>query len=560
MRKIFQEIIGSVINDIPSKHLAWLETINSQDELTALESATRGLTFAMSDKTLAVKTVCNIIDDVARKTSPILNKLSQQFIRFELMSSSVENNILTVVYNFHKQLYSGYLSLLNDFCNHPKQHKKELANRYMHAAVNQAFEMLKWRSFVNVGLTPKVWLQLHKIFEIAESNQLLNQVLLNDEQPVNKVTLSALLLQTYMLDTLLQINLSRQGIDIASKLLRSQLINVEISKEFNPGKFLFYVDLAKDNGAKRIRHLSPTETGIYWQIDSLEKSIQAIITELSVKTADSLSNYSSITFLDTPLIVEPHQIKALAETLELLLREWSRDNYIRQRRKAVRRKISTTANVVHGIKEICLRIKSNENGQLNYGVRLSNEARLLEQRFRIHHIIKGTQNTLNVDTINHHWIVIDESNQGLGAVASRELNTKSAVGQLVGLVLANAKQEMIIAVIRSIRPKANRQMQVGIEILSHHAKWAQLRSADESESDGNKQAAYNTSLEEKSSFSGLYLPIEAGISTESMLVLPRIEFIPHTHYEISIAGMLDKVTLSDSIDSKNDWVKINYPR
>ena len=560
MRKIFQEIIGSVINDIPSKHLAWLETINSQDELTALESATRGLTFAMSDKTLAVKTVCNIIDDVARKTSPILNKLSQQFIRFELMSSSVENNILTVVYNFHKQLYSGYLSLLNDFCNHPKQHKKELANRYMHAAVNQAFEMLKWRSFVNVGLTPKVWLQLHKIFEIAVSNQLLNQVLLNDEQPVNKVTLSALLLQTYMLDTLLQINLSRQGIDIASKLLRSQLINVEISKEFNPGKFLFYVDLAKDNGAKRIRHLSPTETGIYWQIDSLEKSIQAIITELSVKTADSLSNYSSITFLDTPLIVEPHQIKALAETLELLLREWSRDNYIRQRRKAVRRKISTTANVVHGIKEICLRIKSNENGQLNYGVRLSNEARLLEQRFRIHHIIKGTQNTLNVDTINHHWIVIDESNQGLGAVASRELNTKSAVGQLVGLVLANAKQEMIIAVIRSIRPKANRQMQVGIEILSHHAKWAQLRSADESESDGNKQAAYNTSLEEKSSFSGLYLPIEAGISTESMLVLPRIEFIPHTHYEISIAGMLDKVTLSDSIDSKSDWVKINYPR
>ncbi len=560
MRKIFQEIIGSVINDIPSKHLAWLETINSQDELTALESATRGLTFAMSDKTLAVKTVCNIIDDVARKTSPVLNKLSQQFIRFELMSSSVENNILTVVYNFHKQLYSGYLSLLNDFCNHPKQHKKELANRYMHAAVNQAFEMLKWRSFVNVGLAPKVWLQLHKIFEIAESNQLLNQVLLNDEQPVNKVTLSALLLQTYMLDTLLQINLSRQGIDIASKLLRSQLINVEISKEFNPGKFLFYVDLAKDNGAKRIRHLSPTETGIYWQIDSLEKSIQAITTELSVKTDDSLSNYSSITFLDTPLIVEPHQIKALAETLELLLREWSRDNYIRQRRKAIRRKISTTANVVHGIKEICLRIKSNENGQFNYGVRLSNEARLLEQRFRIHHIIKGTQNTLNVDTINHHWIIIDESNQGLGAVASRELNTKTAVGQLVGLVLANAKQEMIIAVIRSIRPKANRQMQVGIEILSHHAKWAQLRSADESESDGNKQAAYNTSLEEKSSFSGLYLPIEAGISTESMLVLPRIKFIPHTHYEISIAGMLDKVTLSDSIDSKNDWVKINYPR
>ena len=560
MRKIFQEIIGSVINDIPSKHLVWLETINSQDELTALESATRGLTFAMSDKTLAVKTLCNIIDDTALKTTPTLSKLSQQFIRFELMHSSVENNILTIVYSFHKQLYTSYVSLLNHFCNHPKQHKKALATRYMLAAVNQAFEMLKWRSFVNVGLAPKVWLQLHKIFEIADSNKLLNQVLLNDAAPHNKLTLSALLLQTYMLDTLLQINLSRQGIDIASKLLRSQLINVEVSKEFDPSKFLFYVDLVNDNGAKRIRHLSPTQTGIYWQIDSLEKSIKSMISEITVKPSDSLSNGSAITLLDSSLIIEPHQIKTLTETLELLLKEWSRDNYIRQRRKAIRRKISTTANVVHGIQEICIRIKSNENGMLSYGVRLSSEARLLEQRLRTHNIIKGAQNTLNIDTINHHWIIIDESNQGLGAVASRELNTRTVVGQIVGLVLANAKQDMIIAVVRSTRPKANRQMQVGIEILSHHAKWAQLRPTDESDTDGNEQAAYKTSFEETSSFSGLYLPIEAGISTESMLILPRIEFIPHTHYEISIAGMLDKVTLSDSIDSKNDWVKINYPR
>ncbi len=557
MRKIFQEIISTVLSDIPSKHAVWLEAINGQDDLILLESATHGLEFALADKELPVNILSKIIDQTVQKTNPILIKLSQQFIRFEFMSSSVEHNILTVVYGFHKQLYGNYVTLLNYFCSSPKQFKKEHANFYMHAAVNQAFEMLKWRSFVNLGLAPKIWLQLHKILEIADSNKLLNQPLIDSKTSLSNVTLSALLIQTYMLDTLQQANLSRQGIDIACKLLRSQLLNVEISNEFNPNKFLFYVDLDKDIGAKRVRQFSSTNTCVYWQIDALEKIIKRIISEISSNSPDLTSeNFPQVVLYDD-LIIEPHQIKIATVTLGLLLREWSRNDYVRQRRKEIRRKITTIANVVHGIKEVCGHIKLNENGKSSHGVRLSTDGRLLDQRLRNHALIKGASNTPNVDRVNHHWVIIDESNQGLGAVANRELNTKTVVGQLVGLILADAKQELIIAVIRSIRPKANRQMQVGIEILSRHAKWVQLKPVKPDTVEG-KSAQYNNT--NSSHFAGLYLPIEAGLSSRSMLILPRIEFIPHTHYEISIAGMLDRVVLSDSIDSKNDWIKINYPR
>lgn len=557
MRKIFQEIISTVLSDIPSKHAVWLEAINGQDDLILLESATRGLEFALADKELPVNILSKIIDQTVQKTNPILIKLSQQFIRFEFMNSSVEHNILTVVYGFHKQLYGNYVTLLNYFCSSPKQFKKEHANRYMHAAVNQAFEMLKWRSFVNLGLAPKIWLQLHKILEIADSNKLLNQPLIDSKTSLNNVTLSALLVQTYMLDTLQQANLSRQGIDIACKLLRSQLLNVEISNEFNPNKFLFYVDLDKDIGAKRVRHFSSTNTCVYWQIDTLEKTIKRIISEISSNSPDLPSESLPQAVLNDDLIIEPHQIKIAVVTLGLLLREWSRNDYVRQRRKEIRRKITTIANVVHGIKEVCGRIKLNENGKSSHGVRLSTDGRLLDQRLRHHALIKGASNTPNVDTVNHHWVIIDESNQGLGAVANRELNTRTVVGQLVGLILADAKQELIIAVIRSIRPKANRQMQVGIEILSRHAKWVQLKPVNPDTVEGESAQYNNTNSPH---FAGLYLPIEAGLSSRSMLILPRIEFIPHTHYEISIAGMLDRVVLTDSIDSKNDWIKINYPR
>ena len=128
MRKIFQEIISTVLSDIPSKHAVWLEAINGQDDLILLESATRGLEFALADKELPVNILSKIIDQTVQKTNPILIKLSQQFIRFEFMSSSVEHNILTVVYGFHKQLYGNYVTLLNYFCSSPKQFKKEHAN------------------------------------------------------------------------------------------------------------------------------------------------------------------------------------------------------------------------------------------------------------------------------------------------------------------------------------------------------------------------------------------------------------------------------------------------
>ncbi|HYN55489.1 MAG TPA: hypothetical protein VES38_12385 [Methylotenera sp.] len=569
MKKIFQKIIvknliAEVLSDIPGKHAIWLGAINSQDDLIALESATRGLEFALADKALPVKILSKIIDDAAQKTKPILVKVDQQFIRFEFMNSNLESNMLAVVYGFHKQLYSSYITLLNYFSSKPNQHTKNTIHLYMQGALEQAFEMLKWRSFVNLSLAPNIWLQIHTILEVARKNKLLNQPLSASEDYAigtpSAVTLSGLLVQIYMLDSLQQANLSRLGIDLAAKLLKNQLLDVKISTEFNPVDFLFYVNLEKDFGAKRIRHLHPsnslTNTYMYWQIDALETTIQKIIRELSHES----SEIKSETLLNANFAIEPHQIKAAREAFSAILREWSRNNYVRQRRKETRRKVTIIANVLQGIEGISARIKSQENNKFNPNIKFSQptkssaDDRLFDERLRS-----------NIAKNHHHWVIVDESNRGLGAIASKELSNWIKVGKLIGLVLANSKQEMIIAVIKSIRPKENHQLQVGMEILSHHAKWIQLRPeyrpADNEETDECESPEPDDLYPSDSlSFTGLYLPIEAGLSARSTLILPRIEFVAHTEYEISIAGMLDRITLSESTDSKDDWIKIIYPR
>jgi hypothetical protein len=545
MKKIFQEIIASVFNDIPNKHTVWLEAISNQDDLNALHSATLGLELALSDQSLSFSVLSKIIERTEQKTNPILIKLGQQFIKFEFMDSNLENNILAVVYAFHKQLYSCYAQQLEHFLETPNLEKIEAASPLMHGAVNQVFEMLKWRSFVNFGLAPDVWLQLHKIYQVASEHNLLDQTFEAEDDTSNLSgtgTLAARLVRTYMLDSLQQANLNRQGVNLACKLLQTQLPDVEISSDFNPIKFLFYVDLDKDTGAKRIRYFTPTNTCIYWQIDDLENIINKIIDDKSGFTLNQL------------LTIEARQTKAAVETLRSILREWSRKEYLRQRRKEKRQKLTTTANVVHGIKDVCQRIQSHENSKLGYGARLSADGKTLDERLRSHTTIKSAPNILKLNT-DHHWVIVDESNQGLGASASRELNPWISTGQLVGLVLAYAKQDMVIAVIRSTRPKAHRQVHVGMELLSRHAKWVLLKPIA---SDMNKVADIIPA--NAHSFAGLYLPIEAGVSLHSMLLLPKIEFIPHTQYEISIAGMVERITLNEAIDSKDDWVKVMYPR
>jgi hypothetical protein len=189
--------------------------------------------------------------------------------------------------------------------------------------------------------------------------------------------------------------------------------------------------------------------------------------------------------------------------------------------------------------------------RLNQGARISADGKTLDERLRSHTAIKGEANTLKIDPNNHHWVIVDESNQGLGAVANRELNAWVSIGQLLGLVLANGKSEMMLGVVKSTRPKANHQIHVGIAIISRHAKWVQLKSMASSSLDSD------TSIH---SFAALYLPIEAGLSQNSTLLIPKIEFIPNIQYEISIAGMVEEVLLARPIDSQDDWVRVNYPR
>ncbi len=70
----------------------------------------------------------------------------------------------------------------------------------------------------------------------------------------------------------------------------------------------------------------------------------------------------------------------------------------------------------------------------------------------------------------------------------------------------------------------------------------------------NQSASIETGV-----FSGVYLPIEAGLSSISTLILPKINYRPNTSYAINISGSPKHARLGEPIESRDDWVKVAFP-
>jgi hypothetical protein len=60
-------------------------------------------------------------------------------------------------------------------------------------------------------------------------------------------------------------------------------------------------------------------------------------------------------------------------------------------------------------------------------------------------------------------------------------------------------------------------------------------------------------------FSGIYLPIEAGLSDSSMMILPKMNYRANTSYAITIDGSPKRILLEEPIESHDDWVKVAFP-
>ncbi len=554
MKNIIQQIFGGALTKKMHAQYAWVDDLAEMDDLAALKFCYQQLAIIIAhmqaEEDVDYKVLLDLIIQLEDLNFTRLEKLSSQFVQVENLKPELEINISETCYNYCRQSYIAHLKVIEKVIN-PSKFKLEgnmpviLIGRAMYSAM----QMMKWRMYTQANPPTKMWIQLFMLYRIATQQALLNiPVELFKLAP--STSLSAYFVQMCMLGQLAQSNLPKQQVDIAFRVLTHWLTRAHISKHYTPEQYLFFVDLEKDFAAKRMRNFEPNEQCRYWELDELEKQIKVGITVTDRgETPESL------------LGAKIESVKRLNDTLNVMLAEWTKINYIRQRRKEPREATSKTAKVNAGIVNICNQVQ--QANQISSGLRLSKDGKSFDERLRTHTALTQLSNlTINSGSLDS-WIVTDESPHGLGTRVNKYANILARPDKLIGLMMDEDPSQLIIGIIRGVKPTTGNQLKVGIEIMSRHPNWVQLRQLRNEElfadtvsviSGNNQPSALEIGL-----FAGVYLPIEAGLSSISTLLLPKLHYRPNTSYAVSISGTPKRALLGEPIESRDDWVKVAFP-
>ncbi len=554
MKNIIQQIFGGALTKKMHAQYAWVDDLAEMDDLAALKFCYQQLAIIIAhmqaEEDVDYKVLLDLIIQLEDLNFTRLEKLSSQFVQVENLKPELEINISETCYNYCRQSYIAHLKVIEKVIN-PSKFKLEgnmpviLIGRAMYSAM----QMMKWRMYTQANPPTKMWIQLFMLYRIATQQALLNiPVELFKLAP--STSLSAYFVQMCMLGQLAQSNLPKQQVDIAFRVLTHWLTRAHISKHYTPEQYLFFVDLEKDFAAKRMRNFEPNEQCRYWELDELEKQIKVGITVTDRgETPESL------------LGAKIESVKRLNDTLNVMLAEWTKINYVRQRRKEPREATSKTAKVNAGIVNICNQVQ--QANQISSGLRLSKDGKSFDERLRTHTALTQLSNlTINSGSLDS-WIVTDESPHGLGTRVNKYANILARPDKLIGLMMDEDPSQLIIGIIRGVKPTTGNQLKVGIEIMSRHPNWVQLRQLRNEElfadtasviSGNNQPSALEIGL-----FAGVYLPIEAGLSSISTLLLPKLHYRPNTSYAVSISGTPKRALLGEPIESRDDWVKVAFP-
>jgi hypothetical protein len=563
MKSLLKQIFGNSALIKTTQHKAWLADLKDLDDLAALQFSTKHLTQLLNPidgaETPNLEQQIALIFELEAANQLRLEKLSTQLSSVENMKIELENAIFDASYNYCRQSYIFHLKLIEQVFS--KQHANA-ENAYepsdsnlillIARALNAAFNMIKWRLFSQTSPPAKVWLQINMLYKLATQRALLNNPIeLFNLSP--STTLSANFVQCWMLGQLAQASMQKYQVEISARVLTTLLTRVRISSKYTVEQFLFFIDLEKDVAAKRMRDAYASETCRYWELDELEKQLSVAST---VSDRGEIPQSLAFSKID--------HAKKLNETLLVLIEEWKRVGYTRQRRKTVRQAISKTARVSAGISDICNKV--NQANQISSGLRLSRDGTTLDERLRAHTTLRQNSNlTINSGSLDT-WIITDESLQGLGTRVNKYANILARPNKLLGLMIDDDPTKLVLGMIRSVKPTQANQLRVGIEIISHHPKSVQLsflrhkdNFADTIMETANLSAKNSNAAADIGFFAGIYMPIEAGLTEASMLLLPKIHFKANTNYTINLEGSATQILLEDPIESHDDWVKVAFP-
>lgn len=540
----------------------WMSQIKGMDDISAIEFATARLGDDFKANAFTNPENLEALFIIDENTHIIVERITTHFIHIEHISVELEERVSNAVFFYHRQLFLIYFSLIDHFYDQYQKH----IHTFLARALRNSTQMIKWRYYNYQSAPANVWLQISQLYLLAENLSLLNAKI----QPyanLEPISLSNAYIQVCMLGTLESLSLKCEQIELVCKMLAIWTSKTTVDKEFNEQQHLFYVDTTSNKPAKRIRTFKPASTYRYWDFDTVISKIELCMSLIEFNISPK-----------QPFMKELVSHKDAFNTFEILNTEWSRVDYNRQRRSEERNRGASLVTTTFGFKEVCDQLKQAEKIKMQHGERGYLGEKSFEERLATHNINRSEPNILYKDLGINHSSIIDQSSKGLGLHVSRHAHEVS-LGMLIGISTKELRNNTKLGIIKNIRPIANGELHLGVELLSNIGFYSQgenmsLRAPKVAVTIGETGAkesyfantvfANTTSFldssfgTDPSNFTCIFLPKEQSLSKQETLLIPKLQYNKNDIFKVQILGEEILLRFTKSFERHGNWVRVTF--
>jgi hypothetical protein len=528
------------------KHLQVKQQLSKIDELPLLEAfeqSTKLLISIGEDKGFSSQAYLDCLYQIEAMNAVKSLQLSAELFP----NSGCERHLLTIaeakVYPYYKRLFLELLLMaerMKTELEHGSLSQQAFAV-HLCKTLNAGINVCKWRFFDDQPAPAVTWTNLHRLYLFAEKSSVLYESVPIYQHQKIKFDFASQYATVLMLHTMHQGNFTAQEIEMASQLLPLWLQGVVFEKNTSDQQYQYFVDLAGDCGAERLRTTQHKNDYRYWKTADMVKRVETYVLAMREK---NLPSDSSIRSFGT--------IPMLYRMLKKMAQEWSVTQYKRQRRKASRTPVDKRVFATFGLAQICEYLAMHDE------VHSSNlkKAVITQHQDKLE-ALQSIERTLQVKQSLH---IVDESYHGFGVDLGVAPSGYIQPGHLIGCWHPSHQGQYVVAEVKSVRKQKNGHFRAGLQIISSHSVLVSLNKLERQTvalSDGfyldDGELAAVADLPE---FNCLLIPANDGPNnSKPSVIIPSCEYKTHRHFSFSSNGEEKTIEIGLPMAKQADWVR-----
>ncbi len=486
--------------------------------------------------------VLMLLDERARD---LQDTLVRQYLRNPRMSRLVESQLWHAVYGLFWEVARGYHTFVLNFSRAAGKSSHEDQIPLITLRAIQSFgQLLKWRMIRYLPAGEKLWLRLHNLYRVAETEGFhrTRQRAYADGAP--ECSCESAYTHIMMLDLANSGSLYPKQLDLLDRWLCGWHGMLQLDAQLDTRSHTFVIDLSADHGPRRVRKPDPEKPMRFWATDELLVELNELQTALREGKAPAQLG-----------LTEGARTVESLELLDHLQHHWA-SLAAREQRRAPRELIKRLVDVTHGFSSIVDQFKfanapvatSPYGSGLNY-----DEVDDVQVYGFITDRTRERASQMQVP-VNHNssdverWVMHDESECGYGAVVESRDKDWLRVGALICAKSHDAATWQL-GIVRRLSRLNDDTSSVGIETLAGTPVLVMLYDTT---TPGYTVNGFDNS--------GAGLPhtglwLTGTIGTDHIIIDPA-HYMPGKAFQIQGVEEREFIALGNPVERSEGWIRV----